>query len=51
MSDDLLHLEDRAGFGDIIAALEIALARGQQYYTMPVGGLWLVFYNGPARLH
>ena len=51
MSDDLLYLEGRAELEDIITALEIALARGQQYSAMQAGGLWLFFYNGPALLH
>ena len=52
MSDELLYTEDRgAVLGEIVAALDMQLAMGHQYYTMLAGRTWLVFYNSPALIH
>ena len=51
MSDDLRDWDAVPLLGDIVAALEVELDRGRQYYTIPVGQQWLVFYNGKAYIN
>lgn len=49
--DDLHDWDAPPTLGDIAAALEIQLEKGYQYYAMPVGKTWLVFWNGKALIH
>mgnify|MGYP001569346853 FL=1 len=35
----------------IAGAMERELLNGRQFYTLPVGQTWCVFYNGQARVH
>ena len=34
--------------GELVAALDLELAQGRQYYMILVGGKWCIFYNGPV---
>lgn len=52
MSDELLYIEERgAMLGEIVAAFDVQMAMGHQYYTMLAMRTWLVFYNGPVYIH
>mgnify|MGYP001612769535 FL=1 len=35
----------------IIAAIERELNNGRQFYALPIGQTWGVFYNGEVRTH
>jgi len=39
------------GLIELLAALDTAFVKGAQFYAMPIGPVWLAFYNGPAYLH
>ena len=35
----------------VVAAMERELHNGRQFYTLPIGQTWGVFYNGESRVH
>ena len=51
MSDDLRADYTLIPVGDIVAALDNQLIKGNQFYTIPVGRTWFVFYHGPMLVH
>lgn len=51
MSDDLRDWDNPATIGDVVAVLDLQLERGTQFYALPAGNKWLVFYNGKTLVH
>jgi hypothetical protein len=51
MSDELRDWDNPATIGDVVAVLDLQLERGTQFYALPAGNKWLVFYNGKTLVH
>ena len=51
-NDDIQH-ERGAGADlyDVVHAMVIQMGHGQQFYALPVGPTWAIFWNGPVYIH
>ena len=49
-SSQALGVRDDA-LAAIVGAMEREMLNGRQFYTLPIGHSWGVFYNGQASVH
>ena len=35
----------------IVQAVDVELTKGRQFYALPIGQTWGIFYNGEVRVH
>ena len=46
-----LDVRDETIIATIVGAMEREMLNGRQFYTLPIGQTWCVFYNGQVMVH
>jgi len=51
MADDVANPNAPIPIGAIVQVLDDYLSRGLQFYILPVGEIYFIFYHGKALIH